>query len=257
MTFSPDVYERIREGCQRSAEAVVPAVYDLVQPKTVADIGGGEGHWGRAFFDRGCSVMVADDSIDVWRFEAEAGPERRRIDFLPVDLRLKGWTIRVNAERAEIARIHGGASRFDLAVCLEVAEHLPAESADYLVAGLCAVAPVVLFSAAIPGQGGVAHINERWPDYWASLFRDMGYACADLRSRFWDDETVEPWYRQNLLLFADLDQITRDPERFYNLIAAKWESAPIRGLVHPALFAARVSERDAAWAKLRENGIEP
>jgi hypothetical protein len=47
--------------------------------------------------------------------------------------------------------------RFDLAVCLEVAEHLPPERAESFIRELCDLAPVVLFSAAIPGQGGTGH----------------------------------------------------------------------------------------------------
>ena len=40
--------------------------------------------------------------------------------------------------------------RFDLALCLEVAEHLPAKAADAFVASLVELAPVVVFSAAMP-----------------------------------------------------------------------------------------------------------
>lgn len=55
-------------------------------------------------------------------------------------------------------------SRFDLAICLEVAEHLPPERVMSFIGELCAAAPVVLFSAAIPHQGGVNHVNKQWPD---------------------------------------------------------------------------------------------
>ncbi len=62
---------------------------------------------------------------------------------------------------------------------------------------------MVLFSAAIPQQGGVGHINERWPSYWAGLFDEHGYGAFDLvRPAVWTDDRVEIWYRQNLLVFA-------------------------------------------------------
>lgn len=235
MTFSPEVYERIREGCQRSAAALVPFVYDLVRPASVVDVGGGEGWWARSFRMAGAQrALVLDDSAPL-ATEPESVRVHDGVEFAWFNaVRHAHWSLE---------------EKFDLAVCLETGEHVPEDTADYLVSFVTAAAPVVLWSAAIPGQGGHGHVNEQWPEYWASLFRARGYACADLRNRFWDDETIEPWYRQNLLLFANLDQITRDPERFYNLITTKWESAPIRGLVHPRIYEWRISERDELAAR--------
>jgi SAM-dependent methyltransferase len=91
--------------------------------------------------------------------------------------------------------------RFDLVTCLEVAEHVDAAHADRFVAWLCAHAPVVLFSAAVPGQGGDGHVNERPTGYWADLFAREGYTGSGaLRWWLWDDDRVEWWYAQNLLL---------------------------------------------------------
>jgi SAM-dependent methyltransferase len=93
--------------------------------------------------------------------------------------------------------------RFDLVTCLEVAEHLPPEAAATIVDSLCRHADVIVFSAAIPGQGGTGHINERWPSFWAELFATHGYRPHDLlRSRLWWDTRCEWWYRQNVLVFA-------------------------------------------------------
>jgi hypothetical protein len=84
-----------------------------------------------------------------------------------------------------------------------VAEHLPPASAPLLVRALTEAAPIVVFSAALPGQGGDGHVNEQLPSYWARLFDDCGYACySDLRTRIWRNERVEVWYRQNLLCFV-------------------------------------------------------
>jgi hypothetical protein len=94
--------------------------------------------------------------------------------------------------------------RFDLAVCLEVAEHLPASSAEAFVKFLTGLAPVVLFSAAIPGQGGTNHINEQFLSYWVKLFSQSGYHPLDvIRPIIWNDERVPFWYRQNIILFAN------------------------------------------------------
>ena len=53
--------------------------------------------------------------------------------------------------------------RFDLALSLEVAEHLPPECGSEFVQTLTDLSSVILFSAAIPFQGGTDHLNEQWP----------------------------------------------------------------------------------------------
>jgi hypothetical protein len=104
-------------------------------------------------------------------------------------------------ERADISdgiMCHG----YDLAMCLEVGEHLPAEDAPKLVHGL-AQAKFVLWSAAVPGQRGVDHINEQWPTWWAEFFADEGFHCSlDVRDEFWNDQTIAPFYRQNVCLYG-------------------------------------------------------
>ena len=71
---------------------------------------------------------------------------------------------------------------------LEVAEHIPPECADIFVESLTwGLAPVIMFSAAVPGQGGTLHLNEQWPAYWASKFAQHGYVLIDcLRPQLWD-----------------------------------------------------------------------
>jgi hypothetical protein len=96
--------------------------------------------------------------------------------------------------------------RFDLAISVEVAEHLPPSHSGRFVKELVALAPVVLFSAAIPLQGGVDHQNERWQSYWQGLFEREGYRALDvIRPRVWDDPEVTPFYAQNALLYASPD----------------------------------------------------
>jgi hypothetical protein len=64
MSFDEATYELIREGCKRSAAAVVPIVYELVKPRSVIDVGGGEGWWARAFVEAGTSrALVLDESL--------------------------------------------------------------------------------------------------------------------------------------------------------------------------------------------------
>lgn len=98
--------------------------------------------------------------------------------------------------------------RFDLAISLEVAEHLPAARAGDFVATLTGLADFVLFAAAIPHQGGVGHVNEQWPAYWAALFEARGWVALDVvRPGLWSDGSIPFWYRQNTLLYARRERL--------------------------------------------------
>lgn len=176
--YSGGWFERIAQGCRDSAAAVAPLVLrDRPETVSVIDVGCGQGWWGAAFRDLGCDVVGIDGD---WVRDPA-------IPFAAVDLAVPGSL----DEWAD----------HDLALCLEVGEHLPEERADSLVDELCRLGKAVLWSAAIPGQPGNHHVNCQWPDYWAEKFARGGYRLDDaLRNEVWDDARIEPWYRQNLML---------------------------------------------------------
>jgi SAM-dependent methyltransferase len=126
--------------------------------------------------------------------------------------------------------------RFDLALSLEVAEHLPASQAAGFVATLTGLADIVLFAAAIPSQGGTGHVNEQWPEYWSQLFEQQGHATLDVvRPAVWSDGSIPFWYRQNTLLYAKRERL---PEL---RLPAQLPPRPFGGLsvVHPDLYESR------------------
>lgn len=176
-------YERLRNGATRSAELVVPLVLQIVPASSVVDIGCGDGSWLEVFRKHGVKKILGVDGEYVNRELLQIPPAC----FQAVDL----------------TKPFGFGTVFDLAISLEVAEHLPAECASVFVECLTKLAPVVLFSAAIPFQGGDHHVNEQWPDKWAGLFREQGYFTVDsIRKQIWTNASVEWWYAQNTLLFA-------------------------------------------------------
>jgi SAM-dependent methyltransferase len=193
VTFTPEVYAEIREGAQRSAGVIVPWLLEFVPSKTVIDVGCGEGWFAREFASHGCAVWAIDETV------TDIGYAGTALNFERVDL-LTCDTLR----RAYRPTDDGYQPiTFDLAVCLEVAEHLPEDRAEWLIDQLCSVSRVVVFSAAVPGQGGHGHLNEQWPSYWLPHFEGYGFAVTDAaRWTFWDHPAVEPWYRQNLLVAA-------------------------------------------------------
>ncbi|PKN16008.1 MAG: hypothetical protein CVU66_02480 [Deltaproteobacteria bacterium HGW-Deltaproteobacteria-23] len=123
---------------------------------------------------------------------------------------------------------------FDLAICLEVAEHITADRAAEFVGALTELSDVILFSAAIPGQDGIGHVNEQWPEYWVRLFSDHDYHVYDfIRPRIWEDENIPWWYRQNILLFAGQKSqrdISSRLSQAHNL-----KSFGASSIVHPSL----------------------
>jgi SAM-dependent methyltransferase len=231
VTFTPDVYEQIREGAMRSARVIVPLVYELFEPRTVVDVGCGEGWFAREFANCGCTVKAYDESVTGDRVEwtdSFDGPPGRggNVTFRHADL--------LGDVRGDVWGDYS-----DLAVCLEVAEHLPAIAADPFIATLCALAPVVLFSAAIPGQGGHGHLNEQPPAYWVERFERHGFEVSgELRWHFWGAADVEPWYQQNLLVAVNRDRVMNDIARnhgYDELFGPSAFSDPIH-VVHPTTF---------------------
>ena len=176
-------YDAIAEGSARSASVIVPIVAPLVGAMSVVDVGCGTGAWLAEFARHGAGRILGIDGDYVDRSRLEIPADR----FVSADL-AGDWRVR---------------ERFDLAVCLEVAEHVAPAASAKLVDGLVGLAPVVMFSAAIPYQGGEGHVNERWPTFWYELFRERGYELVDpVRKRVWSDRRVEPWYQQNMVLYA-------------------------------------------------------
>jgi SAM-dependent methyltransferase len=203
-------------------------VLDLVGPVTsVVDVGCGTGAWLRVFSESGADVLGVDGDYvrpDQLEIPAEC--------FRGMDL-----TRPISLDR-----------RFDLVLCLEVAEHLPSSVADELVEGLCRLGDIVLFSAAIPYQGGREHVNEQWPEYWAEKFRASGFVALDpFRARLWAEHEVEPWIAQNVVLYVAGDR-ARGDARLADQLARNAGSLP--SLVHPRLYMpkARSAARLAALA---------
>ncbi len=212
--YSRQFYAAQALAARASAEVVVPIVCELIQPGSVVDVGCGTGAWLSVFSAHGIADIQGYDGAWVHGSDLMIPHEK----FTAVDL----------TQPLPIRR------RYDLALSLEVAEHLPRASAATFIEALTDLSDVVLFSAAVPGQGGTNHINEQWPDYWARYFQQRGYEVVDaIRLRVWEDQRVNWWYAQNTLLFVATDKLRQQP-KLQNMQAAV-SGLPLR-LVHPALY---------------------
>ncbi len=221
--YNEEFYKAQIDESMKSAQHVIPALFRRYKPNSVIDIGCGMGCWLKTCLDQGATDIQGFDGDYVNRDRLLIPADR----FRPTDV----------SQRLPITR------RYDLAITLEVAEHLPQESAEGFVEDLTKLSDVILFSAAIPLQGGTGHVNENWPEYWGILFRRLGYVPLDfLRQELWQEHAVCWWYRQNVLVFVK-------ESRVRELFGV--DGDPVRPLtwIHPNMY---------MWAAIRPNShVQP
>ncbi len=211
--YNSEFYNTYSAESSRSATAVLSIADEILHhPKHIVDVGCGIGTWLRAWKQLGATSVVGIDGHLANDTSLLIDPR----EYLSMDL----------------TRPHPiDGLPFDLAQTLEVAEHLPEDVASQFVTFLCSLSPVVLFSAAIPHQGGTSHVNEQWPEYWADLFHQNDYSVFDvIRPRVWDSTEVAYYYAQNTLMFA-----SRARPEICNLLEQARDSSKAQPLarVHP------------------------
>jgi len=212
--YNQEFYETQSVGSRRSAEEILPYVLEIIPVKSAVDVGCGVGTWLRVLKDHGIDDILGIDGHHVNSHMLQIPKE----DFLASDL-----TIALNLDR-----------QFDLVISLEVAEHLPQNVAEQFVDSLIQLGPVIMFSAAIPFQGGTGHVNEQWQSYWAELFMSRNYCPVDfIRRKIWDNENVEYWYSQNLIFYISSNFLKKN-----NSILSKYNEDSLYSLsiVHPKTY---------------------
>jgi SAM-dependent methyltransferase len=232
-------------GCgERSAgpflNSIVQVAFDGAPPMSVLDVGCGPGVWLAECSRIGVKEVVGVDG-----------------DYVP----LNTLAIPADAFRAiDISQPFDLGQHFDLVLCLEVAEHIPEAHSDTLIDNLCRHGDLIMFSAAIPGQGGEFHVNEQPYEYWRTKFTARGYAVFDCARRpVVRLKEIEWWYRFNTFLFANengqsrlSDSARRDmvePSRPLEILAP-WQSR-MRLYVRSGLPSPFVSRLERAADRLR------
>jgi hypothetical protein len=208
--YDKKFFQNIEKDSLLSAREIVPFVVDFLKPKSVIDVGCGLGVWLSVFIEHGVENILGVDG-DYVDLDSIFIPRR---NFYSHDLNQS-----LKLEK-----------NFDLVVSLEVAEHIQSKFAKDFVKSLTSLGDIVMFSAAIPFQGGTNHVNEQWQEYWERLFNDEGYEAVDLiRKRVWNNPKVSTWFAQNILFYVSRDLIDRNP-----IIKAEKEKSnfPI-SVVHP------------------------
>lgn len=208
--YDDSFYKDIIDGSTSSARMVVPTILKILKDtKSVVDFGCGAGAWLHEFQVMGCEIQGYDFGVGC-------------------DDNL---CIPANFFRKMPVNQYIATKKYDLAISLEVAEHIPHDENALYLQNITNAADILLFSAAIPNQGGTDHCNEQWPHYWIQRIAKMGFTVFDvLRPMLWYNTEIKWWYKQNLFLFVRNTVVNSYPEL---QTMASFHNAPI---VHPDLF---------------------
>jgi cyclopropane fatty-acyl-phospholipid synthase-like methyltransferase len=224
--YDHQFYVEQKEIAHTSAREILPYLLELIQPRSVLDVGCGVGSWLYIFKEFGIENVFGIDGPWVDKNQLEVPIE----NFLSVDLN-KG---------VDLSRT------FDLVMSLEVAEHINEEFSDKFVESLINHGSIILFSAAVPLQGGAHHVNEQWPEYWVKKFRERGYFVIDaIRPHIWQNKKVDFWYAQNMLIFVRSDYLQSNSR-----LRAAYTNTNMSQLsiIHPVLYMQKAEKISAIAA---------
>ena len=213
MAYQAKFYNSRHSNTLYSARTILKIVNKFVSPRSVVDVGCGVGTWLSVFGEFGVT--------DILGVEGHWVDEKSVV--IPSD----------QFKKTDLENPLQVDRKFDLAITMEVAEHIHESSADQFVENLVNLAPVVLFSAAIPLQGGKHHVNERWPVYWKEKFAKHNYVILDcIRPEVWEDEGIELWYAQNSFIYVDKNKLADYPELQKRYV----EHPTMLSVVHPRFY---------------------
>ena len=186
-TYDSSFMNYADRSSRHSARTISALLREALKIESVLDIGCAKGTWLSAWQESGVADIIGADGNYVCADDLVIPRDR----FVATDL----------SRSMDLGR------KFDLVQSLEVAEHIPADSAERIVENLVRhSAGFVLFSAAPPGQGGEFHINEQPYDYWRARFQQFHFDAYDwIRPQIAKDSSISFWYRFNTILYVHQD----------------------------------------------------
>ncbi|PKN88653.1 MAG: hypothetical protein CVU46_00150 [Chloroflexi bacterium HGW-Chloroflexi-8] len=181
----------------KSAVSFVPILFDLFEINSVVDIGCGIGSWLKAFQDHGVTNIKGYDVSNLQKSDYLVPYENLELNF---DF---------------ISRDFPNDKKYDILLCLEVVEHLPEKKSFEFIKKLTELSPVILFSAAIPGQSGHGHINEQYPSFWNEIFQKFSFIEIDfIKPLIWNNYEIAWWYRQNMTIYVNRELLIQYPKLY-------------------------------------------
>lgn len=209
-----------------AAEIIMTYVYNKLKPNSVIDFGCGSGTWLSVVAKLGCQDILGIDGEYV---------NKEWLLFDKTKFRSGDLTKNIDLKR-----------KYDMAISLEVAEHIAEKYSETYLTNLTKATDIILFSAAVPYQGGTNHVNEQFPSYWIEKFAKYGFVPYDaLRWKFWNNQAIAFWYRQNIMFFVKKEKLAELKKLF-----------PVKDmptdLVHPVRIRNLVKENEDEMQKKEE-----
>lgn len=181
--YSNEYFNKHCNGSYNSAKIVLKLISSIYEPQTVVDFGCGVGSWLKAAKEIFNGKVLGFDTHIYDGFNMNID----KSEYSMLDI-----TIPLNTTKM-----------FDMAICVEVLEHIEEKYSDEVIKTLCKQSEFIIFSAAVPLQGGTGHVNEQPISYWANKFSKHGYLAIDyLRPHIWNNENVDLWYRNNIIIYV-------------------------------------------------------
>lgn len=196
--YSRKFYSSVDDRAGATAEEVFKVINMYLRTESILDVGCGSGAWLEAGFKLGVKRATG---VDLWSsIEVVENNPNLKPNIADNTLKL---IVRDFVEDSTTEFI-----KSDLAMCLEVVEHLPEHVGRNLVQRLTESANFIVFSGAQPGQGGTYHINEQPLTYWVEEFKKYGFNVYDpFRLTLQNQSNLPRFYALNTLLFVNQNAI--------------------------------------------------
>ncbi len=210
--YGTNFYNSERKTAQTASQVILPFIIEKLKCKSILDFGCGTGEW----------MLTAKMCEGVNKVVGVDGEYAREF----INLEDDEFVV------ADLTKDVKFSEKFDLAISLEVAEHLDSEYAETFVHNLTQCADIILFSAAVPCQHGTNHVNEQYPSYWRSIFLKFDFEMCDcIRPEFWWNEEIEWYYRQNMFIYCR--------KEYKNAIEEKFGIGNVIDIIHPDVWRER------------------
>lgn len=194
--YDKEFYEKNQKDII-SAEKILNFVLDKLKPNSIVDFGCGSGTWLSVAQKLGYQNILGIDG-----------------EYVDNSWQLIDSKFFKSADLTEKIKLD---KKYNLGICLEVAEHIFEDKSEIFLQNLVNATDIILFSCAIPNQGGTCHVNEEYPSYWVKRFAKYDFDLVDgVRTNFWNDKDIAYWYRQNIVLFVKKNKVNEIKELFPN-----------------------------------------
>jgi glycosyltransferase involved in cell wall biosynthesis len=185
-------YRRSPEWLQFFAK-IAEKIISEIGPRTVLDAGCAMGFLVEALRDRGVEAYGLDLSA--------YAIAQARADVRPF--------LQVGSVTQPLSQ------KYDLIVCIEVLEHMPAPDAEAAIANFCQAADDVLFSSSSNDFREPTHFNVQPPEHWAERFAAHGF----VRDVDFDASFITPWTVRFRRATGPWHRVVRDYERRFSFLS--------------------------------------